>query len=136
MVHSKVTSKNRFVPGAPLIIGSFQGQHLQRVYYYYHLLRESCSHQRQLIVLHWGLSDNKSPQVSRNLLSILAVLNNTIVKMVFNRPFIFKFSSPFNKLLVTVPKASIRIGMIFIFMFHSFFNSLTRSRYLYFFSLF
>ena len=29
------------------------------------------------MVFHWGLSDSKSPQVSRTLLSILAVFNNT-----------------------------------------------------------
>ena len=32
---------------------------------------------------HWSLSDNKSPQVSRTILNILAVLNNVVVWMVF-----------------------------------------------------
>ena len=41
---------------------------------------------------------------------------------------------PFNNLLVTMPKAPITIGIIVTFMFHSFFNSLARSRYLSFFS--
>ena len=41
-----------------------------------YLLLESFSHQIQLMVFHWSLSDSKSPQVSRTLLSILAVLNN------------------------------------------------------------
>ena len=36
--------------------------------------------------------------------------------------------------LVTVPKAQITIGIIVTFMFHSFFSSLARSRYLSFFS--
>ena len=55
--------------------------------------------------------------------------------MVSTCPLIFKSSSPFNKPLVTVPKAPIIIGIIVAFMFHSFFNSLARSRYLSFFSL-
>ena len=37
------------------------------------------SHQRKLMVFHWRLSDSKSPQVSRTLLSILAVFNNAVV---------------------------------------------------------
>ena len=45
-----------------------------------------------------------------------------------------KSSSPFSDPLVTVPKAPIKIGIIVTFMFHSFFNSLARSRYLSFFS--
>ena len=87
------------------------------------------------MVFHWSLSDYKSPQVTRTLLSILAVLNNAVVSMVPTRPPISKSSSPFNNPLVTVPKAPITIGIIVTFMFHSFFNSLARSRYLSFFSL-
>ena len=34
------------------------------------------------MVFHWSLSDSKSPQVSRILLSILAVFNNAVVWMV------------------------------------------------------
>ena len=36
------------------------------------------SHQRKLMVFHWRLSDNKSPQGCRTLLSILAVFNNAV----------------------------------------------------------
>ena len=54
--------------------------------------------------------------------------------MVSTRPPISKYSSPFNNPLVTVLKAPITIGIIFTFMFHSFFNSLARSRNLSFFS--
>ena len=54
--------------------------------------------------------------------------------MVSIHPFISKSSSPFNNPLVTVPKASISIGIIVTFMFHSFFNSLASSRCLSFFS--
>ena len=50
--------------------------------------------------------------------------------MVSTRPPNSKFSRPFNNPLVTVPKALITIGIIATFMFHSFFRSLARSRYL------
>ena len=40
--------------------------------------------------------NSKSPQVSRSLFRILAVLKNAVVWMVFTRPPISKFSSPFN----------------------------------------
>ena len=76
------------------------------------------------------LSDSKSPQVSRTLLSILAVFNNAVVWMVSTRLPTSKSSSLFNNPLVTVPKAPITIGIIVTFMFRSFFSSLKRSRYL------
>ena len=82
------------------------------------------------MVFHWGLSDSKSPQVSRTLLSILAVFNNAVVWMVSTRPPTSKSSRPFSNPFVTVPKAPVTIGIIVTFMFHSFFNSLARSRYL------
>ena len=91
-------------------------------YYYYYLLLESFSHQRQLTIFHWGLSASKSPQVSRTLLSILAVLNNAVVWMVSTRPPVSKSSSPFNSPLVTIPRAPIKIGKIVTVMFHSFFQ--------------
>ena len=50
--------------------------------------------------------------------------------MVSTRPPTSKSSRPFNNPLVTVPKAPITISIIVTFMFHSFFNSLARSRYL------
>ena len=87
------------------------------------------------MVLHWSLSDSKSPQVSRTRLRILAVLSNAVVWIVFTRPPISKSSRPFNNPLVIVPNAPITIGTIVTFTFHSFFNSLARSRYLSFFSL-
>ena len=87
------------------------------------------------MVFHWSLSDRKSPQVSRTLLSILAVLNNAVVWMVSTRPPTSNSSSPFRNPLVTVPNAPITIGIIVTCMFRSFFNSLARSRYLSFFSL-
>ena len=74
------------------------------------------------MVFHWSLSDSKSPQVSRTLLSIIAVLHNGVVWVVFTRPPPSKSSSPFNNPLVTVPKAPITIGIIVTFMFQSFFQ--------------
>ena len=74
------------------------------------------------MVFHWSLSDSKSPQISRTLLSILAVLNNVVVWMVSTRPPSSKSSSPFSNPFVTVPNAPITIGMIVTCMFHSFFS--------------
>ena len=87
------------------------------------------------MVFHWSLCDSKSPQVFRTLLSTLAVLNNAVVWIVSTRPPASKSFSPVNTPLVTVPNAPITIGIIVTFMFHSFFDSLARSRYLSFFSL-
>ena len=81
------------------------------------------------MVFLWSLSNSKSSQVSRTLLSILAVINNAIVWMVSTRPPTSKSSSPFSKPLVTVPKAPITIGMSPACS-TVFFNSLARSRYL------
>ena len=84
------------------------------------------------MVFHWS----KSPQVSRTLLSILAVLNSAVLWMISTRPPTSKPPIPFSNPLVTVPNAPITIGIIVPFMFHSFFNSLIRSTYLSFFSHF
>ena len=48
----------------------------------------------QLMVSRWSVSDGKSPQVSRTLLSILVDLNNAVVCMVSTRSLISKSSSP------------------------------------------
>ena len=76
------------------------------------------------MVFHWSLSDSKSPQVSRTLLSILAVFNNAVVWIVSTRPPASKSCRPFNNPSVTVLKAPITIGTIDTFMFHSFFFSI------------
>ena len=81
------------------------------------------------MVFHWSLNDSKSPPVSRTLLSILA-FNNAVVWMFSTWLPTSKSSRPFNNPLDTVPKAPITIGVVVTFMFHSFFNSLARSRYL------
>ena len=86
------------------------------------------------MAFHWSLSDSKSPQVSRTRLRILAVLSNAVISIVSTRPPTSKSPRSFNNPLVTVPKAPITIGTIVTFMFHSFFNSLARSRYVSFFA--
>ena len=86
------------------------------------------------MVFHWSLSDSKSLQLSRTHLRILTVLSNAVVWIVSTRPPTSKSSRPFNNPFVIVPKAPIKIGTIVTFMFHSFFNSLARSRCLSFFS--
>ena len=86
------------------------------------------------MVFHWTLSHSKSPQVSRTLLRILAILSNAVIWIVSTRLPNSKSSRPFNNPLVIVPKAPITTGTIVTFMFNSFFYSLVRSRYLSFFS--
>ena len=88
------------------------------------------------MVFHWILSDSKTQQVSRTLLSILSVLIIAVVWMVSTRPPASKSSSPFDNPLVTVPKTLVTIGVIVTLMFHSFYNPLARSRYLSFFITF
>ena len=46
------------------------------------------------MVLHWSLSDSKSPQVSRTRLSILAVLSNGVIWIVSTSPPTSKSSRP------------------------------------------
>ena len=99
-------------------------------YYYYYLLIRVF----HISVFHWSFSDRKSPQVSRTLLSILAVLIYVVVCVVSTRSPVSKSSSLFNDPLITVAKAPITIGIVFTFMFHSFFYFLTKSWYLSFFS--
>ena len=82
------------------------------------------------MVFHWSLSDSKFPQVSRTRLRILAVLSNAVIWIVSTHSLTSKSSRPFSNPLVIVPKAPITVGTIVTFMFHSFSNSLARSRYL------
>ena len=74
-----------------------------------------------LMVLHWSLSESKSPPVTRTLLSILADLNNAVVWMISDCPLIFNSSSPLTKPLGNVTSALIIIGITVTFMFHCFF---------------
>ena len=111
------------VPKAPITIGII-------VTFMFHRFFNSLA-----MVFHWSLSDSKSPQVSRTRLKILAVLSNAVVWIVSTRPPTSKSFRLFNNPLVIVPKSPITIGTIVTSMFHSFFNSLARSRFLSFFSL-
>ena len=108
-----------------------KGHYYYYYYYYYYYLLTKFFHIN--VSFHWRLSDSKVPRVSRTLLS--RVFNTAVVWMVSTRPPTSKSSRPFNKPLVTVPKAPITIVIIVTFLFHSFFfNSLARSKYLSFFS--
>ena len=69
------------------------------------------------MVFCWSLSDSKSPQVSRTLLSIQADFNNTVVWMVSTFLLISKSSSPVINHSMTVPSALITIGINIPFMF-------------------
>ena len=93
-------------------------------------------HPYQLIDFPRILCGTKSPQVSRTLLSILADLNSAVVWMVFILVLLSDSSCPFTNSLVIEPSVSIIIGITITFMFHSFFSSLARFRYLSLFSPF
>ena len=81
---------------------------------------------------HWSVNENKSPQVSRTLHSILADLNNAGVWIVCIQPLISKSSCPFYQTYQEHQRQLVNCD----FHFLGFFNSLARSRYLSFFSLF
>ena len=72
------------------------------------------------MVFRWSLSDSKSPQVSRTLLSIMSILNNAVVCIVSTRPPTSKSSSPFSNSLFAESKAPITIGIIVTCMSHRF----------------
>ena len=74
------------------------------------------------MVPYWSLSDSKSSQVSRTLLSILVDLTNAIVWMASTCPRISKSSSPSINPLGIVPRAPTITGITVFFMFHSFFR--------------
>ena len=78
------------------------------------------------MILNWS----KSPQVSMTLLSILYDLNKAVVWMMSACPHISKFSSPFTKPLGIVLSAPIIIWITVTFMYHSFFSSLAKFKYL------
>ena len=96
-------------------------------YYYFTLLRVFLTS-----VSWWFLHETEWQQVSRTLLSILAVLNNALVWIVSTRPLIFESSSSSSKAFEIERRALITIGFIITFMFHCFLCSLARPKYLYF----
>ena len=91
-------------------------------YHYYYLLLIRVFHISESWWYFTGDWVTAGLQVSRTLLSILAIFNNADVWMVSTRPPTSKSSRPFNNPLVTVQKAPITIGIIVTFMFHSFFQ--------------
>ena len=72
------------------------------------------------MIFHWSLSDSKSPQVSRTLLSISGDLNDDVVWMVSTSPLIAMSSNPFTYPFGIVPSAPIKTGINIAFMFLSF----------------
>ena len=92
----------------PLYFYSSPFSPLNNIYknYYYNYYYFFFSHQLTLMVFQWNLSDSKSPQVSRTLLSILSVLNNAVVWMVSTRPPTSKSSSPFSNPLAYNTKST------------------------------
>ena len=96
---------------------------------------ESSSTQRCLLCVPLILSDRKSSQISRTLLSILDDLNNVVIWMFSTCPLISKFFSPFTNPLGIVASALVTVGITVTFMLYRFFCSLAKSRYLSHFSL-
>ena len=86
------------------------------------------------MVFHLSLRDSRSLQVSRTFLSIVVDLINAVVWIVSARPPISNSFSPFSKPLLILPSAPITIGITVTHMFHSFFSSFARSKYLFLFS--
>ena len=83
------------------------------------------------ISFHWYLRENKTPQVSRTLLSILVNFTCCLVCIV---SVLLSLSSPhphtlFSRHLMAVPRAPTIIYLTVMFIFISFFSSLTKSRY-------
>ena len=70
---------------------------------------------------HWSLSDSKSPQVSKTLLSILVDLNNAVFLDSLQSFFISKSSWPRTNPLVIVPRAPITFGISVTFICQSLF---------------
>ena len=101
-----------------------------RSLYYDFFLAETFSLQCQLMVFDWNQSGSKFPKVSGTLLSILADLNNGVVRMVSTRPLISKWSSLRTKHLLTVPNGLSANVITNTSMIHCLFSSLARSWYL------
>ena len=68
-----------------------------------------------------SLSDVKSSEIFRTLLSILADLNNAVVLMVSSCSLISKSFASFTNPLRTFSSAPFKIGIVIPFVFHSVF---------------
>ena len=77
------------------------------------------------MIFHRRLSDSKSPQVCMRFFIILAYLNNAMVST--HLPICNTFS-PLSKSFGTVPSSTITIDITVTLTFHSFLNSLARSK--------
>ena len=96
---------------------------------------ESFFHKRQLMVFYWSLSDIKSSQVSKILVSILANLNNGVVWMVL---LVLLFPSPLALLPILwwqYRQRQLQLVLLSLLSPTVFFSSLARSTYLYLFLL-
>ena len=82
------------------------------------LLSSFYSFERLLMDFHWSLSNCKSPQISRTLLSIMADHNNVVFWIVFC--CLLTFTNP----LKIVPSLPFTTCITVILMFYSFFVSL------------
>ena len=86
------------VPRALITIGlpiTFMLYSFYYHFYYYFNPWEIFLHQLTQMVFLWSLRDSKSSQLSRNLLSILADINNAVVMMTSTRSLISNTTSPY-----------------------------------------
>ena len=67
------------------------------------------SHQPILVVCHYNMSDSKSPQVFRTLLSIQADLKKAVACVVWILSLISNSSNTLSSVLVTVPRAELHL---------------------------
>ena len=100
------------------------------------LLLESFSYLCKLMIIYWSLSESKTLQVIRTLLSILTDLNNAVVSTVSTEPLISMSSNLFVNTLQIIPSAPITVGITVTFTFYCYFSSQAKSRYLSLFSRF
>ena len=82
---------------------------------------------------HLGLIDNKCPQLFNIFLSILAILNNTVICIVWNLPLISSFFILLCKPLGIISSPPRTTESPITFMLHRYFSSVARSKYLRFF---
>ena len=136
---------NWFLRTIPITIGitvvfMFHSFQLSKYYYYCYYYYSPCFIISllvsfflllcQLVVSHLNLSDCKSPYLFRALLSLLADLDNALVPMISIFSLISNLASLFLKPQGTVLSMPTITGISIIFMLHSFFSSLARSKYL------
>ena len=106
------------------------------LYYYYYYYYNPCEFFFTPVLTFIGVWVTagllRSPHV---FFSILANFNNVVIQMVSIHPLIFNSSNPLSKPLKTVPSTPVPSAITVTFMFHNFFSSLAKSKYLSLFSL-